>query len=97
EEYTSKTSTSFNPPMMGMGDKSSMETAKYQGDCPAGMKPGMIKTENGQVIDTVKMMENMPDLSAIDNMMQGMEKGQMPSQADMQKMMEAMKQAQQAQ
>ena len=92
KDYTSTTTTSFNPPLMGQGGSTSTEHAVRIGDCPAGMVPGDVELADGKVINAQKMMDEMPDLGA---MMQQMQSGQMPDPEKMQQLMQQMQKIQQ--
>jgi len=50
-EYRGEILTTMTPPLFGRGESKSTITAKWVGPCPAGMKPGQMKTDNGETID----------------------------------------------
>ena len=50
-QYSSKTVTSFDPPMMGQSGSTSNAKANRLGDCPAGMKPGDVEMANGKTFN----------------------------------------------
>lgn len=81
-EYTTTTRSSFSPPFMGQGDSTTVNSARYLGECTAGMKPGDMITPDGKKMNVLTMMKQMPDMSKMmqnmDQMMKGMK--QMPRQ-----------------
>ena len=74
-EYTVEVKSTINPPLMGNSGSSSTGKAKYQGACPADMKPGdMIvdgkKMNANQISEQMKSQLNKVDM----NQMQQMQK-----------------------
>ena len=58
--YTFKSKSVIEPPMMGNSGSTTLGTAKYLGACPQGMKPGDIKTADGNIINSKEMIDKMP-------------------------------------
>jgi len=92
--YTTVSNTSFNPPMMGMGNSAAKGVATYLGDCEAGMKPGDVIMPDGSKMNMNEMMESMPDLSNLQNLQgngSGADMGELmkmlPPMEELQKMM----------
>lgn len=94
-EYQSTTKTTIDPPLMGQAGKTETAVAKYVGPCEEGMEPGDIILGTGQKMNALKMMENMPNLGALQKNMGGGNGQKMPSPEQIQKMMEAAQQMQQ--
>jgi hypothetical protein len=49
--YSSESTTSFDPPMMGRGAMHSSVKGRHTGACPAGMNPGDMKLPDGRVMN----------------------------------------------
>jgi hypothetical protein len=96
-QYKSTTKTTIDPPLMGQAGKTEVAIAKYIGPCEEGMEPGDVVLGSGQKMNALKMMENMPDLGALQKGIQGGNGQKMPSAEQIQKMMEAAQQMQQNQ
>lgn len=52
--YRTETKATFNPPMMGMKDSTSIVEGKHVGACPSGMKPGDMMM-NGRKMNVLEM------------------------------------------
>ncbi|MCB0323745.1 MAG: DUF3617 family protein [Bdellovibrionales bacterium] len=82
KEYSTVTKTTMTPPMMGMGNTTQTTSAKFLGDCEAGMKPGDTILPDGQRMNVLTMMESVPDMGQMMKDMPDMSK----LQEQMQKM-----------
>ena len=61
--YSTESTTSFDPPMMGRGTMRSVANGRHTGACPVGMKPGDMKLPDGRVMninDLPGMMMSAP-------------------------------------
>ncbi len=79
-EYTVNTKSTMNPPLMGNAGSTSSGVSKYQGDCPADMKPGDVVLADGKKMNvneaSKKLKEQLGnvDMKQLQQMQQQMQK-----------------------
>lgn len=88
--YTATTSTTMNPPLMGMGNTSQVAKATYLGDC-GDMKPGEMVMADGKKMNALEMMDSMPNVGEMMKNMPDMSQMQQQMQ-QLQRQMQGMNQ-----
>ncbi len=82
--YTATSKTTMVPPIMGMGNSSQTSTASYLGECGDDMKLGDMIMADGKKMNSLQMMESMPNIG---DMMKNM-----PDMSQMQQLQQQLQQ-----